>query len=71
MKFFVTLEKFIAQLNLEILSVPGETDKIQISSTEVTVLGFLFPVSAKILTRAEFKYWAKWNSVILTAWTTM
>ena len=41
MKFFVTLEKFIAQLNLEILSVPGETDKIQITSTEVNRPGLL------------------------------
>lgn len=64
MKFFVTLEKFIAQLNLEILSVPGETDKIQITSTEVNRPGLLIsgfsenfdPGRIQILGKMEFSY---------------
>lgn len=64
MKFFVTLEKFIAQLHLEILSVPGETDEIQITSTEVNRPGLLItgfsegfdPSRIQILGRMEFSY---------------
>ena len=41
MKFYVTLEKFIARLHLEVLSVPGDADKIKITSTEVNRPGLL------------------------------
>ncbi len=64
MKFFVTLEKFIAQLNLEILSVPDDTNKIQITSTEVNRPGLLIsgfsenfdPSRLQILGKMEFSY---------------
>lgn len=66
MKFFVTLEKFVAQLHLEILSVPGETDKIQITSTEVNRPGLLLsgfsenfdPTRIQILGKMEDSYLA-------------
>ena len=64
MKFFVTLEKFIAQLNLEILSVPDDTNKIKITSTEVNRPGLLIsgfsqnfdPSRLQILGMMEFSY---------------
>lgn len=64
MKFFVTLEKFIDQLNLEILSVPDDTNKIQITSTEVNRPGLLIsgfsenfdPSRLQILGKMEFSY---------------
>lgn len=64
MKFFVTLEKFIAQLHLEILSVPGDTDKIRITSTEVNRPGLFItgfkenfdPSRLQILGQMEFSY---------------
>lgn len=64
MKFFVTLEKFIAQLNLEILSVPDDINKIHITSTEVNRPGLLIsgfsenfePTRLQILGKMEFSY---------------
>lgn len=64
MKFFVTLEKFIAQLNLEILSVPDDINKIKITSTEVNRPGLLIsgfsenfePTRLQILGKMEFSY---------------
>ncbi|MBR5520812.1 MAG: HPr(Ser) kinase/phosphatase [Oscillospiraceae bacterium] len=64
MKFFVTLENFIAQLNLEVLSVPGDTSQIQITSTEVNRPGLLIsgfsqnfdPSRIQILGVMEFSY---------------
>ena len=64
MKFFVTLEKFIAQLNLEILSVPDDINKIKITSTEVNRPGLLIsgfsdffdPSRIQILGMMEFSY---------------
>ena len=64
MKFFVTLEKFIAQLNLEILFVPDDTNKIKITSTEVNRPGLLIsgfsqnfdPSRLQILGMMEFSY---------------
>ncbi|MBQ8604471.1 MAG: HPr(Ser) kinase/phosphatase [Oscillospiraceae bacterium] len=64
MKFFVTLEKFIEQLHLEVLSVPGDTSRIQITSTEVNRPGLLIsgfsenfdPSRIQILGKMEFSY---------------
>ena len=64
MKFLVTLEKFIAQLNLEILSVPDDINKIHITSTEVNRPGLLIsgfsenfePTRLQILGKMEFSY---------------
>lgn len=64
MKYFVTLENFIKQLNLEILSVPDETDQIKITSTEVNRPGLLIsgfsenfePTRIQILGKMEFSY---------------
>ena len=64
MKFFVTLEKFIAQLNLEILSVPDDINKIHITSTDVNRPGLLIsgfsenfePTRLQILGKMEFSY---------------
>lgn len=64
MKFFVTLEKFITQLNLEVLFVPGDADKIFIKSTEVNRPGLLIsgfsenfdPSRIQILGKMEFSY---------------
>ena len=41
MEYSVTFENFIAQLNLEVLSVPDDTQKIKITSTEVNRPGLL------------------------------
>ena len=64
MKYFVTLENFIKQLNLEILSVPDVTDQIKITSTEVNRPGLLIsgfsenfePTRIQILGKMEFSY---------------
>ena len=64
MKFYVTLENFIARLNLEILSVPDDTNKIHITSTEVNRPGLLIsgfsdffdPSRIQILGMMEFSY---------------
>lgn len=64
MKYSVTLEKFISQLNLEILTVPDETNKILITSTEVNRPGLLIsgfsenfdPTRIQILGKMEFSY---------------
>lgn len=64
MKFFVTLEKFIAQLQLEVLSVPDDAGKIHITSTEVNRPGLLIsgfsqffdPSRIQILGMMEFSY---------------
>ncbi|MEG1782704.1 MAG: HPr(Ser) kinase/phosphatase [Oscillospiraceae bacterium] len=64
MKFFVTLEKFVAQLHLEVLSVPDEMDKIQITSTEVNRPGLLLsgfsqnfdPTRLQVLGKMEASY---------------
>ena len=64
MKYFVTLENFIKQLNLEILSVPDDTDQIKITSTEVNRPGLLIsgfsenfePTRIQILGKMEFSY---------------
>ena len=64
MAYSVTLEKFISRLKLEILHVPGEIDKIQITSTEVNRPGLLIsgfsenfdPTRIQILGKMEFSY---------------
>ncbi len=62
--FYVTLEKFISRLDLEILSVPGEIDKIKITSNEVNRPGLFIsgfrtdfePTRIQILGKMEFSY---------------
>ena len=62
--YFVTLEKFIERLHLEVLTVPGDADKIKITSTEVNRPGLLItgfskdfdPSRIQILGRMEFSY---------------
>lgn len=64
MKFFVTLEKFIEQLKLEVLSIPDDADKIHITSTDVNRPGLLIsgfsqffdPSRIQILGMMEFSY---------------
>lgn len=64
MEYSVTFENFIAQLNLEVLSVPDDTQKIKITSTEVNRPGLLIsgfskdfdPSRIQILGRMEFSY---------------
>ena len=64
MDYSVTFENFIAQLNLEVLSVPDDTQKIKITSTEVNRPGLLIsgfskdfdPSRIQILGRMEFSY---------------
>lgn len=64
MSFFVTLEKLITQLHLEILYVPGETSEIKITSTEVNRPGLLLsgykehfdPTRIQILGKMEDSY---------------
>lgn len=64
MKFFVTLEKFAAQLHLEVLSVPDEMSKINITSTEVNRPGLMLsgfsenfdPTRIQILGKMEASY---------------
>ena len=64
MNFYVTLENFIARLNLEVLSVPGETGQIKITRTEVNRPGLLIsgfsenfdPGRIQILGKMEFSY---------------
>ena len=64
MEYSVTFENFIAQLNLEVLSVPDDTQKIKIRSTEVNRRGLLIsgfskdfdPSRIQILGRMEFSY---------------
>ena len=64
MEYSVTFENFIAQLNLEVLSVPDDTQKIKITSTEVNRPGMLIsgfskdfdPSRIQILGRMEFSY---------------
>lgn len=64
MEYSVTFESFIAQLNLEVLSVPDDTQKIKITSTEVNRPGLLIsgfskdfdPSRIQILGRMEFSY---------------
>lgn len=64
MEYSVTFENFIARLNLEVLSVPDDTQKIKITSTEVNRPGLLIsgfseyfdPSRIQILGRMEFSY---------------
>ena len=64
MEYSVTFENCIAQLNLEVLSVPDDTQKIKITSTEVNRPGLLIsgfskdfdPSRIQILGRMEFSY---------------
>ena len=64
MEYSVTFENFIAQLNLEVLSVPDDTQKIKITRTEVNRPGLLIsgfskdfdPSRIQILGRMEFSY---------------
>ena len=64
MSFFVTLEKFVSQLHLEVLHVPCEMKDIKITSTEVNRPGLLLsgfeehfdPTRIQILGRMEDSY---------------
>ncbi|MBQ3394427.1 MAG: HPr kinase/phosphorylase, partial [Oscillospiraceae bacterium] len=64
MEYYVTLSNFIQQLNLEILTVPGDTDKIRITSREVNRPGLMIsgfsenfdPTRIQILGKMEFSY---------------
>ncbi len=64
MKYYVTLANFIQQLNLEILTVPDDTDKIKITSREVNRPGLMIsgfsqnfdPTRIQILGKMEFSY---------------
>lgn len=64
MMYSVTLEKFISRLHLEVLYVPGEADKIEITSTEVNRPGLMIsgfsqdfdPTRIQILGKMEFSY---------------
>jgi HPr kinase/phosphorylase len=64
MEYYVTLSNFIQQLNLEILTVPDDTDKIRITSREVNRPGLMIsgfsenfdPTRIQILGKMEFSY---------------
>ncbi|MEG0019989.1 MAG: HPr(Ser) kinase/phosphatase [Oscillospiraceae bacterium] len=64
MSFFVTLEKFVSQLHLEAIYVPGEMNEIKITSTEVNRPGLLLsgfkehfdPTRIQIIGRMENSY---------------
>lgn len=64
MSFFVTLEKFVSQLHMEVIYVPGEINEIKVTSTEVNRPGLLLsgykehfdPTRIQILGKMEMSY---------------
>lgn len=72
MEYSVTFENFIAQLNLEVLSVPDDTQKIKITSTEVNRPGLLISGFSKDFEpKQNTNFGQKWSLAIWTALTMM